>query len=172
MIVLAQFLRVARRARNREAGDVPQVASDIIPNVVAMEMRQMAQQNLTWVRNRSQNELLLKLGLRVSPRTVRKYLDSFRPRGTTGGQRWSTFVRNHARGIVACDFFVSITSTFQVLYVFVALKIPPDSAHQRYRSSHRGVDHAVPRLLRYFNAGAWRLALRIQPGKGGCVMPD
>ena len=32
-------------------------------------------------------------------------------------------MRNHAKGIVACDFFVSVTATFRVLYVFVAMEI-------------------------------------------------
>jgi hypothetical protein len=38
-------------------------------------------------------------------------------------QRWATFIRNQARAIVACDFFVSVTATFRVLYVFVAREI-------------------------------------------------
>jgi hypothetical protein len=33
------------------------------------------------------------------------------------------FLRNHARGILACDFFVSVTATFRVLDVFVVLEI-------------------------------------------------
>jgi putative transposase len=31
------------------------------------------------------------------------------------------FVRNHAQAIVACDFFVSITATFRIVYVLVAI---------------------------------------------------
>jgi transposase InsO family protein len=42
-----------------------------------------------------------------------------RPRGV---QRWSTFLRNHARGVIACDFLVSVTSTFRVLYVLVVIE--------------------------------------------------
>ena len=34
----------------------------------------MAQDNPTWGQERIANELLLKLGLRVSPRTVRTYM--------------------------------------------------------------------------------------------------
>ena len=70
-------------------------------------------------------ELLLKLGRRVSPRTVRRS----RARGTGGGghraanQRWATFVRNHAHALVACDFCVAVTATFRVLYIFVALEV-------------------------------------------------
>jgi len=38
-------------------------------------------------------------------------------------QHWATFLRNQAKGIVACDFFISVTLTFRVLYVFVAMEI-------------------------------------------------
>jgi putative transposase len=69
------------------------------------------------------DELWLKLQIRLSPRTVRKYIERpWRPRGSKD-QRWSTFIRNHAQGIVACDFFVSVTVRFRILYVFVALEI-------------------------------------------------
>ena len=82
----------------------------------------MARENLTWGQERIAHELLLKLGIRVSPRTVGKYLERGRPRGSSG-QRWTTFVRNHAKAIVACDFFVSVTASFRVLYVFVAMEV-------------------------------------------------
>jgi len=66
--------------------------------------------------------LLLKLGIRVSARTVNKYL-SRRPRGRPRGDlRWSTFLRLHAQGIIACDFFVAVTATFRLLYVFVVIE--------------------------------------------------
>jgi putative transposase len=45
-----------------------------IPVELQSLIRQMARDNLTWDQRRIANELWLKLGLRVSPRTVRKYL--------------------------------------------------------------------------------------------------
>src|SRR5260370_20619324 len=39
-----------------------------------------------------------------------------------GDQRWSTFLRNHAAAILACDFFVAVTATFRMLYVFVVIE--------------------------------------------------
>ncbi|MET0164580.1 MAG: integrase core domain-containing protein [Vicinamibacterales bacterium] len=36
-----------------------------------------------------------------------------------GDQLWATFLRNHAKAIIACDFFVAATATFRLLYVFV-----------------------------------------------------
>jgi transposase InsO family protein len=88
-------------------------------------IRRMALENPTWGQERIANELLLKLGLKVSPRTVRKYMPDHGV-GSPGrrrlSQRWSTFVRNHAKGIIACDFCIAVTATFRVLYVFVVIE--------------------------------------------------
>ncbi len=84
----------------------------------------MASANRTWGEERIAAELRLKLGLMVSPRTVRRYM----PRRPTGGnsqraQSWATFLRNHAGAVLACDFFVVVTATFQRVYVFVIVDI-------------------------------------------------
>jgi transposase InsO family protein len=86
-------------------------------------IRRIACENPIWGEERIADELLLKLGIRVSPRTIRKYLDEDDPRGGSRDQRWSTFVQNHASAIVACDFFVCVTATFRIVYVFVAMEI-------------------------------------------------
>jgi len=85
---------------------------------------EMARNNPTWGEERIASELLLKLGIRVAPRTVRRYmLDSPGPRNGVSSQRWMTFVRSHARAILACDFFVSVTASFRLLYVFVIMEV-------------------------------------------------
>ena len=38
-------------------------------------------------------------------------------------QCWTTFVRNHAKAVLACDFFVTVTAKFQILYVLVIMEI-------------------------------------------------
>jgi putative transposase len=105
-----------------------------LPADLQVLIRRMARHNPTWGEERIANELLLKLGLRVSPRTVRKYmptrLDHGRHRDVPS-QRWLTFVRNHAKAIVACDFCVVVTATFRLLYVFVIM------------------EHATRRILHY-----------------------
>ena len=93
-----------------------------LPKSLRELVGQMARENPTWGEERIANELSLKLGIRVSPRTVGKYLKRGKPRGSSA-QRWTTLMRNHAQAIVACDFFVSVTSSFRVLYVFVALEL-------------------------------------------------
>jgi transposase InsO family protein len=83
----------------------------------------MAAANRTWGEERIADELLVKLGIRVSPRTVRRYMRALSPRGKRGTQAWSTFVRNHARSVLASDFFVVVTATFRVIYVFIVLEV-------------------------------------------------
>src|SRR5262245_35258504 len=88
-----------------------------IPANVQRLIATMAAANRTWGEERIAAELLLKLGIRVSPRTVRRYMPSRPPRPKRGTQAWSTFVRNHARFLLTSDFFVVVTATFRLLYV-------------------------------------------------------
>jgi putative transposase len=95
-----------------------------IPIALQALIRQMAHENPTWGQGRIANELLLKLGLQVSPRTVRKYMPKHFDRGPNHGipsQRWVMFVRNHAKAIVTCDFCTVVTVSFRLLYVFVVM---------------------------------------------------
>jgi putative transposase len=86
----------------------------------------MVQENPTWGEERIAAELSMKLGILVSPRTVRVYWPE-KPgrRGPrrTSSQHWRTFVRNHAKAIVAADLLVAITVGFRVLYVFVVMEV-------------------------------------------------
>jgi putative transposase len=88
-------------------------------------IRRMARENPIWGQERIANELWLKLGLRASPRTVRKYLQKHLDHGQgkrVPSQHWRTFVRNHAQAIVACDFCVVVTATFRLLSVLVVME--------------------------------------------------
>jgi putative transposase len=93
-----------------------------IPLELQQLIRRMARENPLWGQERIANEMWLKLGIRLSPRTVRKYLPGC-PRGRPRGNlRWSTFLRLHARGLIACDFFVAVTARFRLLYVLVVIE--------------------------------------------------
>jgi putative transposase len=96
-----------------------------IPPELQHLIRRRARENPSWGEERIANELLLKLGLRVSPRTIRKYLPKL-PSAPAGNprndQRWSTFLKNHADIIIACDFCVVATATFRMLYVLVVME--------------------------------------------------
>ena len=123
MVQAATFTRWHREAfrlfwrwKSRRIGRPP------LPKNLRSLIRKMASKNPIWGEEQTANELLLKLGIRVSPRTINKYLRSGRPRGTSN-QRWSTFVRNHAQAMVACDFFVSVTARFKIVSVFFTMEI-------------------------------------------------
>jgi transposase InsO family protein len=95
-----------------------------VPADVQQLIAAVARANATWGEERIAAELRLKLGLCVSPRTVRRYMPQGRgPRNRVSSQRWSTFVRNHAGAMLACDFFVTITARCRTLYVFVVLDV-------------------------------------------------
>ena len=86
----------------------------------------IVKENPTWGQERMAAELWLKLGIEVSPRTVRAYWpQECDPRNgkKINSQRWQTFIRNQAQSILACDFLVSITAGFRVLYVLVIMEI-------------------------------------------------
>lgn len=77
----------------------------------------MCAENRFWGAPRIHGELL-KLGFSVTQSTVSKYmLRGRRP----PSQGWKTFLRNHADGIVAVDFLVVPTVTFERLFAFVVL---------------------------------------------------
>src|SRR5271169_4436926 len=93
-----------------------------IPRHIQALIRRMANENPAWGEQRIANEFLVKLGIRLSPRTVSRYLSQRPPGRPRGDLRWSTFLRLHAQGIIACDFLVTITVTFLLLYVFVVIE--------------------------------------------------
>jgi transposase InsO family protein len=91
-----------------------------IPVNLRQLIAEMAIANRTWGEERIAAELLVKLGIHVSARTVRRYMPRRTPpRSRPRSQKWSTFVPNHAKCMLACDFFV----TFRVVYVFVVLEV-------------------------------------------------
>jgi len=97
-----------------------------IPPETVDLIRDIVRSNLTRGEGKIAEILQLRLGLCLSPRTVRKYIRDLlppqRPAGR-GDQRWATFVRNHAKAIVATDFFTVVSATFRVYYVLVVMEI-------------------------------------------------
>jgi putative transposase len=82
-----------------------------LPKDIQALIRQMARENPIWGEEHIANELRLKLGIQVSPRTVGKYLVRSSRRMPDPGQRWLT------------DFFVVVTARFRILYVFVLMEL-------------------------------------------------
>lgn len=96
---------------------------------IRLLITRMSQANPLWGAPRIHGELL-KLGISVSETTVSKYLVRERK---PPSQTWRTFLENHAKDIIATDFFTVPTATFRVLFVLVVLN------HDRREILHTNV---------------------------------
>jgi hypothetical protein len=102
------------RWKTRSAGGRPQIDASL-----RAVIRRMSVENILWGAPRIHGELL-KLGFEVAQSTVAKYMAR---KGDPGGQGWGTFLRNHAPHIAAMDLFVVPTIGFNLLYVFVIVRL-------------------------------------------------
>jgi transposase InsO family protein len=66
-------------------------------------------------------ELEVKFGIRHASSTVRRYMVKRRP--PSDSQAWRSFLKNQAKAMWTCDFFVQHTVGFRVLYVFVIMEL-------------------------------------------------
>ena len=103
--------RLYWRWRSRAGGGRPRLSPEIRELIA-----RMSGENPLWGAERIRGELL-KLGIVVSNRSIRRY----RPRGPTRppSQTWRTFLANHAHAIWAADLCVVQTLTFKTLYVLL-----------------------------------------------------
>jgi hypothetical protein len=104
------------KRRSKASSHKPKVAAETIALI-----REMAKENRLWGAERIRGELL-KLGIRVSKRTIQKYMRTVRtphPRG----QKWATFIHNHAAQIWACDFLQVTDFFFRPLFAFFVIEL-------------------------------------------------
>lgn len=106
-----QGYRLLWKRKSRAATCAPR-----IPGETRDLIRRMARENRLWGADRIRGELL-KLDIRVSKRTIQRYLRQARlPRPP--GQTWAAFLRNHAHEIWACDFLPVPELRFRPLFAF------------------------------------------------------
>ena len=82
-------------------------------------IRRLSRQNQFWGSPRIQAELE-RLGLHIAKSPVERYMA--RHRGPSSGS-WRAFLANHGNEILACDFFLVPTATFQTLVGFVVMEL-------------------------------------------------
>ncbi|MGZ3643794.1 MAG: hypothetical protein ACXVCM_08075 [Ktedonobacteraceae bacterium] len=80
----------------------------------------MAANSRFWGAERIRGELL-KLDIRVSKRTIQKYMRRVRP-NRAHRQNWKTFLRNHAAEVWACDFLQVPDLFFRPLFAFFIIE--------------------------------------------------
>jgi len=94
--------------------------SPLAPATIAL-IKRMAGDNPLWGAERIRGELL-KLDIRVSKRTIQKYMRAA-PRARPRGQAWATFLRNHAHETWACDFLQVTDLLFRPLFAFFLVEL-------------------------------------------------
>jgi transposase InsO family protein len=92
----------------------------------------LARENPRWGYQRISGELS-KLGLSVSPSTVRRLLG---PAPRRSGPSWRDFLRAQAASIVACDFFTVETAFLRCYYVLFFIELHSRRVHLAGCTSH------------------------------------
>jgi len=121
-----ELFRLYWKRRSKASSHKLKVAAETIALI-----REMAKENRLWGAERIRGELV-KLGMRVCKRTIQKYMRQVRtpqPRG----QKWTTFLHNHAARIWACDFLQVTDLFFRPLFAFFIIE------HKSRRVIHVGV---------------------------------
>jgi hypothetical protein len=117
------------RWKSRPLGGRPQIESELRALI-----RRMSVENPLWGAPRIHGELL-KLGFEVAQSSVAKYM--VKRRGSPS-QGWRTFLRNHAPDIAAMDLFVVRTIGFDLLYVFVIIRLVLRHPEVRAKRASKG----------------------------------
>ncbi len=90
------------------------------PSLIAL-IKRLVRENRLWGAERLRGELL-KLGLRVSKRTIQKYARQVAP-PRRGKQTWTTFIHNHASAVWSCDLLQVMDVFFRDLFLFFILEV-------------------------------------------------
>jgi len=98
------------------------------PETISL-IKEIAASNRLWGAERIRGELL-KLNIRVSKRTIQKYMKHVR-RKRPSGQNWKTFLRNHAAEVWACDFLQVTDLFFRPLFAFFIIELKSRKADPR-----------------------------------------
>jgi len=111
-----ELFRLYWKRKSKTPTHQPKIAAETIAFI-----REMATNNRLWGAERIRGELL-KLGIRVCKRTIQKYMRTVRTQQSRG-QKWSTFLRNHAAHIWACDFIQVTDLFFRPLFAFFLIEL-------------------------------------------------
>jgi putative transposase len=132
LIVTPQTLLRWHRELVRRKWTQPRRSSGRPPvdNRIRQLVLRFARENPRWGYPRIAGELL-KLGLRVSPSTIRRILltAGSGPAPRRSGPSWQQFLRQQAASMLACDFFTVETISLRRFYVLFFIELESRRVH-------------------------------------------
>jgi transposase len=144
----------------------PPIAEEVQQLVV-----RLARENLRWGYQRLHGELL-RLGVRVSPSSIRRVLRAhgIDPAPRRAPSSWRSFLRQQAAGIVACDFFTVDTIFLRRVYVLFFIEFGSRRVHLAGVTDHPTglwVAQQARNLVVSLGerAGAWKFLIRDRDAK-------
>jgi putative transposase len=111
-----ELIRLVCKRQSKATSHTPKIAAETVALI-----KEMAGKNRLWGAERIRGELL-KLGIHVCKRTIQKYMRQVRT-PPARGQRWATFLHNHAADIWACDFLQVTDLFFRPLFAFFIIEL-------------------------------------------------
>jgi putative transposase len=111
-----ELFRLFWKHKSKARSSKPRLSCETITLI-----QEMAANNRLWGAERIRGELL-KLDIRVSKRTIQKYMKQVRPKRARG-QSWKTFLRNHTAEVWACDFLQVTDLFFRPLFAFFIIEL-------------------------------------------------
>jgi len=128
-------------------------------------IRRISKENPSWGEDKIADELELKIGIRHSTSTIRRYMVK-RKASPEQSQRWRTFIKNHADQIFACDFVIQYTIFFHIYYIFAVMEISTRRIVHFNLTAHPSLDwvkqqlreatgEKVPRFIIHDNDGIY-----------------
>src|SRR5258706_7833291 len=111
-----ELFRLFWKHRSKARSSKPRLSCETITLI-----QEMAANNRLWGAERIRGELL-KLDIRVSKRTIQKYMKQVRPKRARG-QSWETFLCNHTAEVWACDFLQVTDLFFRPLFAFFIIEL-------------------------------------------------
>jgi putative transposase len=110
--------------------------------------------------------LELKFGIRHFCSTVRRYM-ARRPARPRDSQAWRDFLKNQAKAIWCCDFFVQQTVGFRVLYVFLIMELGSRKVIHVHVTDHPTLEWAKQQIRNACFEGLPKFLVHDNDGKFG-----
>ena len=104
------------KSRSRGKPGRPRISKEHIEII-----RKISTDHPEWGEDKIAYEMEIKLGIKHSTSTIRKYRVKLPVPGR--GQTWRIFIKNHACEIFSCDFMIQYTVFFRAFYIFLILEI-------------------------------------------------